>query len=149
MSQALTCLGMFFVKFRQNRHPERSAAQMDRVTQRLWRGVEEPVLSVAEGTSAVLSLPMLLVGMFCSKDPQNRHPERSASQMGPVTQRWWRGVEGPRQRLIDPLLLLAFQPQGRQCLSLESRTQRSTPELQVRILLSGVGGRKLRAAVGQ
>jgi hypothetical protein len=32
---------------------------MDRVTQRLWRGVEEPVLSVAEGTSGVLNLPML------------------------------------------------------------------------------------------
>ena len=30
---------------------------MDRVTQRLWRGVEEPVPSVAEGTSAVLNLP--------------------------------------------------------------------------------------------
>jgi hypothetical protein len=29
---------------------------MDRVTQPLWRGVEEPVLSVAEGTSAVLNL---------------------------------------------------------------------------------------------
>ena len=30
---------------------------MDRVTQRLWRGVEEPVPSVAEGTSARLNLP--------------------------------------------------------------------------------------------
>jgi hypothetical protein len=30
---------------------------MDRVTQRLWRGAEEPVLSVAEGTSAVLNYP--------------------------------------------------------------------------------------------
>ena len=28
---------------------------MDRVTQRLWRGVEGPVLSVAEGTSALLT----------------------------------------------------------------------------------------------
>jgi hypothetical protein len=44
----------------QNRHPERSASQMDRVTQRLWRVAEEPVLSGAEGTSAVLILPMLL-----------------------------------------------------------------------------------------
>jgi len=26
----------------QNRHPERSAAQIDRVTQPLWRGVEGP-----------------------------------------------------------------------------------------------------------
>ena len=31
---------------------------MDCVTQRLWRAVEEPVLSVAEGTPAVLILPM-------------------------------------------------------------------------------------------
>jgi hypothetical protein len=44
----------------QNRHPERSASQIGCVTQRLWRGVEEPVLSLAEGTSAVLLLPMLL-----------------------------------------------------------------------------------------
>jgi hypothetical protein len=42
----------------QNRHPERSAPQIYPATQRLWRGVEEPVLSVAEGTSAVLILPM-------------------------------------------------------------------------------------------
>jgi hypothetical protein len=48
---------VFFFKLPQNRHPERSASQMDRVTQRLWRGVEEPVPSVAEGTSAVLNLP--------------------------------------------------------------------------------------------
>jgi hypothetical protein len=32
--------------------------------------------------------------------PQNRHPERSASQMDRVTQRLWRGVEGPRRRLF-------------------------------------------------
>ncbi len=41
---------------------------MDRVTQRLWRGVEEPVLSVAEGTLAVLILPMLL-GAFDHRNP--------------------------------------------------------------------------------
>ena len=33
---------------------------MDRLTQSLWRGVEELVPSVAEGTSAVFNLPMLL-----------------------------------------------------------------------------------------
>jgi hypothetical protein len=33
----------------------RHASQSDRATQHLWRGVEEPVPSVAEGTSAVLS----------------------------------------------------------------------------------------------
>ena len=48
---------VFFFKLPQNRHPERSASQMDRVIQRLWRGVEEPVLSVAEGTSAVRNYP--------------------------------------------------------------------------------------------
>src|ERR1700753_1521534 len=48
---------LFFFKLPQNRHPERSASQMDRVTQRLWRGVEEPVLSVAEGTPAMLNYP--------------------------------------------------------------------------------------------
>jgi hypothetical protein len=39
---ALTCLGCFSSKFSQNRHPERSASQICRVTQRLWRGVEGP-----------------------------------------------------------------------------------------------------------
>src|ERR1700733_13605244 len=33
---------MFFVKLPQNRHPERSASPIDRVTLRLWRGVEGP-----------------------------------------------------------------------------------------------------------
>ena len=42
---------------------------MDRVTPRLWRGVEEPVPSVAEGTSAVLNLPMLL-GAFHYRNPR-------------------------------------------------------------------------------
>ena len=38
-----------------NRHPERSPSQIGRVTQRLWGEVEEPVLSVAEGTSAAFN----------------------------------------------------------------------------------------------
>jgi hypothetical protein len=33
---------MSFVKLPQNRHPERSASQIDCVTHRLWRGVEGP-----------------------------------------------------------------------------------------------------------
>ena len=33
---------VFFFKLPQSRHPERSALQMDRVTLRLWRGVEGP-----------------------------------------------------------------------------------------------------------
>ena len=40
--------------------------------------------------------------MFFFKLPQNRHPERSASRMGRVTRRLWRGVEGPRRRSIYP-----------------------------------------------
>ena len=39
---ALTCLSCFSSKLSQNRHPERSASQIDRVKQRLWRGVEGP-----------------------------------------------------------------------------------------------------------
>jgi hypothetical protein len=41
---------------------------MDRVTQPLWRGVEEPVLSVAEGTSAGLIYPC------CSELFNHRNP---------------------------------------------------------------------------
>ena len=54
-----------------NRHPEGSASPIDRVTQRLWRGVEEPVLSVAEGTSAVLILSMQL-GAFRPPKTDNK-----------------------------------------------------------------------------
>src|SRR5580658_5451300 len=40
--QALTCLRCFSSILPQNRHPERSALPICRVTQRLWRGVEGP-----------------------------------------------------------------------------------------------------------
>src|SRR5271156_2404017 len=40
--------------------------------------------------------------MFFVKLPQNRHPERSASQIYRVIQRLWRGVEGPRRCLSHP-----------------------------------------------
>jgi hypothetical protein len=55
----------------QNRHPERSASPIHPVTQCLWRGVEEPVLSVAEGTSALLNLPMLFEA-FQPPKPDNK-----------------------------------------------------------------------------
>ena len=60
----------------QTRHPERSASQINRMTQPLWRGVEEPVLSVAEGTSAVLISPMLLRAFRPPKpdETQRSHP---------------------------------------------------------------------------
>src|ERR1700733_7786137 len=62
-----------------NRHPEGSASPIDRVTQRLWRGVEEPVLSVAEGTPAVLTLPMLF-GLFNHRSRRLADPPRSFPQ---------------------------------------------------------------------
>jgi hypothetical protein len=51
-----------------------------------------------------LAVPYALtcLGCFSSKLPQNRHPERSASQSYCVTQRLWRGVEGPRRCLSYP-----------------------------------------------
>jgi hypothetical protein len=58
---------------KQSRHPERSASQIDRAAKGFGRGVEEPVLSVAEGTSAVLNLPMLL-GAFQPLDPGTVFP---------------------------------------------------------------------------
>jgi hypothetical protein len=69
--KALTYLGCFSSQFPQNCHPERSASQIYRVTQRLWRGVEEPVPSVAEGTPAVLILPMQF-RPFRPPKPENR-----------------------------------------------------------------------------
>ena len=81
---------------------------MDRVTRRLWRGVEESVPSVAEGTSALLISPCCCLGCFFFKLPQNRHPERSAAQMDRVTQRLWRGVEGPALPNLPMLLVGMF-----------------------------------------
>src|SRR3984957_669862 len=47
-------------------------------------------------------LALTCFGCFSSKSPENRHPERSASQIYRVTQRLWRGVEGPRRCLSYP-----------------------------------------------
>ena len=68
-------LECFSSRLPQNRHPERSASQIYRVTQRLWRGAEEPVLSVAEGTSAVLIFPILF-GAFQLPSPDRVAPLR-------------------------------------------------------------------------
>ena len=45
--------------------------------------------AVRPGSHTEVSVPLVLT--------QNRHPERSASQIDRVTQRSWRGVEGPRR----------------------------------------------------
>jgi hypothetical protein len=54
---------------RQSRHPERSASQIYRKQRALWRGVEEPVLSEAEGT------PAMLISR-CSREPSGRKLQR-------------------------------------------------------------------------
>jgi hypothetical protein len=58
--------------------------------------------AVRPGFLTKVSVPLVL--------PQNRHPERSALQLDRVTQRLWRGVEGPRRCLVSPMLFGAFQP---------------------------------------
>ena len=127
---------MFFVKLPQNRHPERSASQMDRMTQRLGCGVEEPVTFSTFGVFCIFhqlyspprqivilsealcrsisnrelygaeskdlgdACSQMLLGAFrpqaTTQDKKVTGSERSASQMDRVTQRLWRGVEGPR-----------------------------------------------------
>jgi hypothetical protein len=62
-------------------------------------GAEGP--AVRPGSRTKVSLPLVL--------PQNRHPERSASQIHCLTQRLWRGVEGPRRCLSYPWLSGAFR----------------------------------------
>ena len=54
------------------------------------------------GSRTKISVPLVL--------PQNRLPERSASQTNRVTQRLWRAVEGPSALLISPMRFGAFQP---------------------------------------
>src|ERR1700733_5926585 len=55
-------------------------------------GAEGP--AVRPGSRTKVSVPSVL--------PQNRHPERSATQTDRLTQRLWRGVEGPRRRSLYP-----------------------------------------------
>jgi hypothetical protein len=87
---------MVFVNFPQDGHPERSASQIHRVIQRLWRSAQRVARGIcsAPGSRTKVFVPFVL--------PQNRHPERSASQMDRVTKRLVRGVEGPRRCLIYP-----------------------------------------------
>jgi hypothetical protein len=51
-----------------------------------------------------------LCGVFFSKNPQNRHPERSASQILSCDTPLGREVEGPRGALILLMPLAPFQP---------------------------------------
>ena len=106
--------------------------------------------------------------------PQNRHPERSASQIDRVTQRLWRGVEGPRRCLFYPCCSELFNHRARTGgpygFSLGPRTKNLLASCYVRrlhlhsrqpyrhalhqcvsqqILLSGFGGRKAPSRMGK
>jgi hypothetical protein len=61
----------------QSRHPERSAARICRITDALWRGVEEPVPSVAEGTQA------MIVGRCSSKLSSHKIQSKSKKSQAP------------------------------------------------------------------
>jgi hypothetical protein len=60
---------------------------------------------VRPGSLTKVSVPLVV--------PQNRHPERSASQIDCVTQCLWRGVEGPRRRLFYPCCSELFDHRSR------------------------------------
>ena len=57
----------------QSRHPERSAARIYRIADGLWRGVFEPVLSVAEGT------PEKCLSCLCRSELFNHRSPRTGS----------------------------------------------------------------------
>jgi hypothetical protein len=60
--------------------------------------------AVRPGFRTKVSVPLVL--------PQNRHPERSASQLDRLTQRLWRGVEGPRRCSSYPCCSELFNHQA-------------------------------------
>src|SRR6266702_3140516 len=77
-----------FSELPQDRHPERSASRIYRLTEGLQRVVEEPVLSVAEGT------PRMIVGR-CSLQLSDRKLQRKIKSHKlrpgfPATLRWTR-----------------------------------------------------------
>jgi hypothetical protein len=53
-------------------------------------------------TQEAIPYALICLGCFSLVLPQNRHPERSASPIDRLTQRLWRGVEGPRRCLSNP-----------------------------------------------
>jgi hypothetical protein len=71
---------------------------MDRVTQRLWRGVEEPVPSVAEGTSALLIYPC------CSEFFNHRSTHRANPPPAFPISRTFSGTDGISPNAGEPVL---------------------------------------------
>jgi hypothetical protein len=93
-----------------------------------------------------------LLGFF-SKLPQNRHPERSASQTHRVTQRLVRGVEGPRRCLSCPCRSGLFNYRSPH-LADASRSFRGDEILSVQVRTSGrpcfeLRGRKAANSTGK
>jgi len=82
--------------------------------------------------------------------PQNRHPERSAARIDRVTQRFWRGAEGPRRRLSYPCCSEFFnhEPEPGPLPVHETSTVTIQCESQ-RILFSGFRGRKAQSSIGK
>ena len=82
-------------------HPSGTAAKVSAAVSFVIPSAAED-LWCAPGSRTRVSVPLV--------HPQNRHPERSASPIYRVTQRLWRGVEGPRRCSSYPPLLEVFQP---------------------------------------
>jgi hypothetical protein len=98
-------------------------------------------------------------GLSVSNSRQNRHPERSASQIYRVTQRFWRAVEGPRRCLSYPCCSDLFNhrslhradpprsfPEAENLNLLVPVTIKCVPQ---QILFSGFGGRKGSSSIGK
>jgi hypothetical protein len=100
---------------------------------------------VCPGSRTKVSIPLVL--------PPTRHPERSASPVYRVTQRLWRGVEGPRRCLFYPCRSelfshLARTVRARYGFSLGPRTKMIECVSQ-QIILSGFSGRKAPNSTGK
>jgi hypothetical protein len=91
---------------------ERSASEIHCVSQRLWRGVEEPVLSVAEGTSAVLIFPMLFRAFRPPKPDSRICCDTHLTVTGHIFAKPPTSTENPGQRR-GPAVSLLVLPQTR------------------------------------
>jgi hypothetical protein len=136
----------FFVKLPQTRHPERSASQIDRVTQRLWRGVEEPVPRVAEGTSRCLFCPCCSelfnhrarTGLF----PWGREPELASISLCPVSTPTFSATIQARFTLASPAT----------CISVSCNLRKARGKVSLRPMAAsapGFGGRRAPSSMGK
>src|ERR1700691_441126 len=124
---------MFFVKLPQNRHPERSASQIDRVTQRLRRGVEGP--------RRCLSYP-------CCSELFNHRARTGRPRYGLPP-----GAENKGLARVRRLNLYSRQPYRRALASpatwISVSCNITIKCVSQQILLSGFGGRKAPSSMGK